>query len=147
VPPSSGEYSVDINPATEEPLALVAQGSAADVDVAVRAARAALNVWNALRAAERGRILIRFAELLRTHQDELATLESLDAGKPIAAVQRQDIPAAIDTLAYYAGWCVHDPRTGRRGGGDCAVEFPADDRHVENRACASVRLHDDRQAR
>jgi aldehyde dehydrogenase (NAD+) len=105
VPPSSGEYSVDINPATEEPIALVAQGSAADVDVAVRAARAALNVWNALRAAERGRILIRFAELLRTHQDELATLESLDAGKPIAAVQRQDIPAAIDTLAYYAGWC------------------------------------------
>ena len=105
VPPSSGEYSVDINPATEEPIALVAQGSAADVDVAVRAARAALNVWNALRAAERGRILIRFAELLRTHQDELATLESLDAGKPIAAVQRQDLPAAIDTLAYYAGWC------------------------------------------
>jgi acyl-CoA reductase-like NAD-dependent aldehyde dehydrogenase len=95
VPPSSGEYSVDINPATEEPIALVAQGSAADVDVAVRAARAALNVWNALRAAERGRILIRFAELLRTHQDELATLESLDAGKPIAAVQRQDIPAIV----------------------------------------------------
>jgi acyl-CoA reductase-like NAD-dependent aldehyde dehydrogenase len=105
VPPGSGEYSVDINPATEEPIALVAQGSAADVDTAVRAARAALKVWNALRAAERGRILGRFAELLRTHQDELATLESLDAGKPIAAVQRQDIPAAIDTLAYYAGWC------------------------------------------
>ncbi|MGF6240137.1 MULTISPECIES: aldehyde dehydrogenase family protein [Paraburkholderia] len=105
VPPSGGEYSVDINPATEEPIALVAQGSAADVDTAVRAARAALKVWNALRASERGRILGRFAELLRTHQDELATLESLDAGKPIAAVQRQDLPAAIDTLAYYAGWC------------------------------------------
>jgi aldehyde dehydrogenase (NAD+) len=105
VPPGSGEYSVDINPATEEPIALVAQGSAADVDTAVRAARAALKVWNALRAAERGRILVRFAELLRTHQDELATLESVDAGKPIAAVQRQDLPAAIDTLAYYAGWC------------------------------------------
>jgi aldehyde dehydrogenase (NAD+) len=105
VPPSSGEYSVNINPATEEPIALVAQGGAADVDTAVRAARAALKVWNALRAAERGRILGRFAELLRTHQDELATLESLDAGKPIAAVQRQDLPAAIDTLAYYAGWC------------------------------------------
>jgi aldehyde dehydrogenase (NAD+) len=52
VPPGSGEYSVDINPATEEPIALVAQGSAADVDTAVRAARAALKVWNALRAAE-----------------------------------------------------------------------------------------------
>jgi aldehyde dehydrogenase (NAD+) len=105
VPPSSGEYSVDINPATEEPIAYVAQGSVADVDTAVRAARAALKVWNALRAAERSRILNRFTELLRAHQDELAALESLDAGKPIAAVQRQDVPAAIDTLAYYAGWC------------------------------------------
>lgn len=105
VAPGSGEYSVDINPATEEPIALVAQGSVADVDTAVRAARAALKVWNALRAAERGRILARFADLLRTHQEELATLESLDGGKPIAAVQRQDLPAAIDTLAYYAGWC------------------------------------------
>ena len=105
VPPSSGEYSVDINPATEEPIAYVAQGSVADVDTAVRAARAALKVWNALRAAERSRILNRFAELLRAHQEELAALESLDAGKPISAVQRQDLPAAIDTLAYYAGWC------------------------------------------
>ena len=105
VAPGSGEYSVDINPATEEPIALVAQGSVADVDTAVRAARAALKVWNALRAAERGRILARFTDLLRTHQEELATLESLDGGKPIAAVQRQDLPAAIDTLAYYAGWC------------------------------------------
>ena len=105
VPPSSGEYSIDINPATEEPIAYVAQGSAADVDTAVRAARAALKVWNALRTAERSRILNRFADLLRAHQDELAALESLDAGKPISAVQRQDLPAAIDTLAYYAGWC------------------------------------------
>src|SRR6201996_4824104 len=105
VPPSSGEYSVDINPATEEPIAYVAQGSVADVDTAVRAARAALKVWNALRSAERSRILNRFADLLRANQEEIAALESLDAGKPISAVQRQDLPAAIDTLAYYAGWC------------------------------------------
>jgi hypothetical protein len=48
VPPGTGEYSVDINPATEEPIALVAQGSVEDVDTAVRAARAALKVWNGL---------------------------------------------------------------------------------------------------
>lgn len=105
IAPSGGDYSVDLNPATEEPIALVAQGTVADVDVAVRAARAALRVWNGMRAGERGRILGRFAELLREHQDEIAALESLDAGKPIAAVMRQDVPAAIDTLAYYAGWC------------------------------------------
>ena len=105
LPPGTGEYSVDIDPATEQTIALVAQGSAADVDTAVLAARAALKVWNGMRAAERGRILHRLADLMRTHQDELAELESRDAGKPIAAVLRQDLPAAIDTLRYYAGWC------------------------------------------
>ena len=105
LPPGTGEYTVDINPATEEPIALVAQGSAQDVDTAVKAARAALKVWNGMRAAERGRILMRFSELLREHRDEIVALESLDAGKPLASVKRQDVPAAIDTLAYYAGWC------------------------------------------
>ncbi len=105
VEPGGREYSTILDPATEEPIAMVAQGTAEDVDRAVQVARAALKPWNAIRAAERGRILMRFSELLRTHQDELAELESLDAGKPIAGVQRQDVPAAIDTLAYYAGWC------------------------------------------
>jgi aldehyde dehydrogenase (NAD+) len=105
VEPGGREYSTTLDPATEQPIALIAQGTADDVDHAVRVARAALKPWNAIRAAERGRILMRFSELLRTHQDELAELESLDAGKPIAGVQRQDVPAAIDTLAYYAGWC------------------------------------------
>ena len=105
VEPGGRAYSTTLDPATEEPIALVAHGTAEDVDRAVRVARAALKPWNAIRAAERGRILMRFSELLRAHQDELAELESLDAGKPIAGVQRQDVPAAIDTLAYYAGWC------------------------------------------
>ncbi|MEO6971993.1 MAG: aldehyde dehydrogenase family protein [Rhodoferax sp.] len=105
VEPGGREYSTILDPATEEPIAMVAQGTLEDVDRAVRAARAALKPWNAIRAAERGRILMRFSELLRAHQDELAEIESLDAGKPIAGVQRQDVPAAIDTLAYYAGWC------------------------------------------
>jgi len=105
VPPGGGEYSVDLDPATEAPIARIAQGTSADVDRAVQVARGALKTWNALRAAERGRILMRFSELLRANQDELAAVESLDAGKPIAGVQRQDVPAAIDTLAYYAGWC------------------------------------------
>ncbi|MDR5739890.1 MULTISPECIES: aldehyde dehydrogenase family protein [unclassified Caballeronia] len=105
VAPSGGEYSTNLDPATENAIAYVAQGTSADVDRAVAAARAALKPWNGIRAAERGRILMRLAELLRENQEELAALESLDAGKPIAGVQRQDVPAAIDTLTYYAGWC------------------------------------------
>jgi aldehyde dehydrogenase (NAD+) len=57
-----------------------------------------------MRAAERGHILHKWADLLKKHSDEIAELESLDAGKPISAVLRQDLPAAIDTLTYYAGW-------------------------------------------
>jgi len=76
-----------------------------DVERAVQAARAALKPWNAMRAAERGRILMRFSDLLREHQEEIAELECRDAGKPIAGVLRQDVPSAVDTLAYYAGWC------------------------------------------
>src|SRR5471032_853489 len=105
VAPGGGAYSSIIDPSTETPIASVAQGTAADVDRAVQAARAALKPWNAIRASERGRILMRFAELMRANLEELAALESLDAGKPISAVMRQDIPAAIDTLEYYAGWC------------------------------------------
>jgi aldehyde dehydrogenase (NAD+) len=105
VPPSGGDYSTNLDPSNENPIAHVAQGTSADVDRAVQAARAALKPWNAIRAAERGRILMKLADLLRENQEELAALESLDAGKPISGVQRQDVPAAIDTLAYYAGWC------------------------------------------
>src|SRR3981189_3261958 len=105
VAPSSGEYSIDLNPATEQPIAEVAQGGKAEVDLAVSAARAALKVWSGMRAAERGRILQRAASLLEQHQEELIELESLDAGKPLAAVRRQDMAAVIDTVRYYAGWC------------------------------------------
>jgi aldehyde dehydrogenase (NAD+) len=105
VAPTTGEYTIDLDPATEEPIAEVAQGGKADVDKAVSAARAALKVWGALRAAERGRILQRAANLLERNQEELIEIESLDAGKPLAAVRRQDMAAVIDTVRYYAGWC------------------------------------------
>jgi aldehyde dehydrogenase (NAD+) len=105
VPPRGGAYSTDLDPATELPIARVAQGSKEDVDLAVAAARAALKVWGGLRAAERGRILQRAATLLEQHQEELIELESLDAGKPLAGVRRQDMASVIDTVRYYAGWC------------------------------------------
>jgi aldehyde dehydrogenase (NAD+) len=102
--PGTGAYATDFDPATEAPIAHVAQGTVADVDRAVAAARGALRTWGGMRPADRARILYRFADLLRAHQEEFIALESLDGGKPLSAVRRQDVPAAIDTLAYYAGW-------------------------------------------
>jgi aldehyde dehydrogenase (NAD+) len=105
VPAISGRTFKSLNPATEEVIATIAEGGEADVDRAVAAARRAFEgPWRTMRAAERGHILLNWAELLKQHADEIVELESLDAGKPIAAVLRQDFPAAIDTLIYYAGW-------------------------------------------
>ncbi|MGY4477779.1 aldehyde dehydrogenase (NAD+) [Bradyrhizobium sp. USDA 3364] len=101
----SGNTFKSLNPATEQVIATVAEGNEADVDRAVAAARRAFEGrWRSMRAAERGHILLKWAELLKQHADEIVALESLDAGKPIAGVLRQDFPAAIDTLTYYAGW-------------------------------------------
>src|ERR1700753_4336044 len=94
-----------LNPATEQVLAIIAEGNEADVDLAVAAARRAFEgPWRTMRAAERGHILLKWAELLKKHVDEIVEIESLDGGKPISGVLRQDLPAAIDTLTYYAGW-------------------------------------------
>jgi aldehyde dehydrogenase (NAD+) len=105
VPSVSGRTFKSLNPATEKVLAIVAEGNGADVDLAVAAARRAFEgPWRTMRAAERGHILLRWAELLKKHADEIVEIESLDGGKPIAATLRQDFPAAVDTLTYYAGW-------------------------------------------
>ena len=102
---ASGKRFETHNPATGELLATVAEGDAEDINRAVAAARRAFEgPWSRMRAAERGHILFRLVELMKQHSDEIAALESLDAGKPISGVLRQDLPAAIDTLTYYAGW-------------------------------------------
>ena len=102
---ASGRTFKTLNPATGQLVATVAEGNEVDVDRAVAAARRAFEgPWRTMRAAERGKILHRLVELMKRHADEIAALESLDAGKPISGVLRQDLPAAIDTLSYYAGW-------------------------------------------
>jgi acyl-CoA reductase-like NAD-dependent aldehyde dehydrogenase len=95
-----------INPATEEVIAEVSEGTAADIDAAVGAARQALRrgPWPAMSGAERGRILRRLAAIMRERMEELVVLESVDGGKPFGATRRMDVPAAIDCLEYYAGW-------------------------------------------
>jgi aldehyde dehydrogenase (NAD+) len=104
VAPLSGRYFETLNPATEQVIALVAEAGVEDVDAAVRAARAAFDgEWGNMKASDRGRRLLKFADLIRQSEDELVTLESLDSGKPVSAIRRQDLPAVIDTLTYYAG--------------------------------------------
>src|ERR1700686_1078428 len=105
VPSASGRSFKTLNPATEQVITTIAEGNEADVDRAVAAARRAFEgPWRTMRASQRGQILLRLVDLMKTHADEIAALESLDAGKPISGVLRQDFPAAIDTLTYYAGW-------------------------------------------
>ncbi|MBW8857770.1 MAG: aldehyde dehydrogenase family protein, partial [Bradyrhizobium sp.] len=99
VPSASGRSFKTLDPATEQTIASIAEGNEIDVDRAVAAARRAFEgPWRSMRASERGQILLGLAELMKKHGDEIAALESLDAGKPISGVLRQDLPAAIDTL-------------------------------------------------
>ncbi|MGH8132917.1 MAG: aldehyde dehydrogenase, partial [Steroidobacteraceae bacterium] len=93
-----------INPATGKLLARVAAGNDADVDRAVKAARAAFagGAWANLAPAERKRILLRFADQIVKHGDELALLETLDMGKPITDSLKIDIPGAVRCLRWYA---------------------------------------------
>jgi aldehyde dehydrogenase (NAD+) len=102
----SGKTFSTINPATEEVLAEVAEGDAADVDAAVKAAREAFEngPWSRMDARERGRLMNRLADLMEEELDELAALESLDNGKPIRDARAADLPLAIDCLRYYAGY-------------------------------------------
>ena len=91
------------NPATGEILAHVAEAGDADVERAVRSARAAQAEWAARPGVERGRILAAAAQAVRAHRDELAWLECLDAGKPIAETPEADVDSAADCLEYFAG--------------------------------------------
>ena len=105
-PARSGKTFETINPATEEVIAQVAEADAADVEKAVLAARKAFDEgpWPRMNARERGRIMMRLADLIEAEIDELAALESLDNGKPVSDALLGDIPLAIEALRYYAGW-------------------------------------------
>jgi aldehyde dehydrogenase (NAD+) len=103
----SGKTFETINPATGEVIAKVAEADAADVDLAVKAARKAFyskSPWRKMSAAERGQLLNRLADLIEKNVDELAALESLDNGKPRHVARAADLPLVIACYRYYAGW-------------------------------------------
>ena len=102
----SGKRFKSINPVNETVIAEVAEGDPADVDLAVKAARAAFESgpWSKMDARDRGRLMNKLADLVEANLDELAGLETLDNGKPIADSRAADLPLSIDCLRYYAGW-------------------------------------------
>ena len=103
--PSSEKYFDTINPATEEKLSEVAEGNAADVDKAVKAARNAYEkVWKRMPAKERAKYVFRIARIIQEKARELAIIESLDGGKPIRESRDFDVPTAANHFFYYAGW-------------------------------------------
>ncbi|MGA9707483.1 MAG: aldehyde dehydrogenase family protein [Candidatus Sulfotelmatobacter sp.] len=102
--PAAGEYFDTIDPSNGEKLASVAQGSPADVDAAVQAARAAFPKWRALTPHIRARYLYALARLVQRHSRLLAVLETMDNGKPIRESRDIDIPLVARHFYYHAGW-------------------------------------------
>ncbi len=102
----SGKTFPTYNPATGEVLARVAEGDKADIDLAVKAARAAFETgpWSKLTASERGRLIWKIADLIEENLEEFAELETLDNGKPLKVARAADVPLAVDLFRYMAGW-------------------------------------------
>ena len=102
--PSSGKYFDTADPSTGEKLASVAEGSAADIDAAVKAARAAFPKWQSLTPHARARYLYALARQVQKHSRRLAVLETMDNGKPIRESRDLDIPLVARHFYYHAGW-------------------------------------------
>jgi phenylacetaldehyde dehydrogenase len=109
-----------INPATEETIATVPAGQAADVNEAVSAAQSALNgSWSKFRPADRERLLFRLADAVEADAQHLAELESLDNGKTATMARAIDVPCTVEFLRYMAGWAT------KIGGRTLDLSFPA----------------------
>ena len=157
-----GETFDVYNPATGEIIAHCAAGDKADIDAAVHAARRAFDSgpWSRMTPSERGRLIWKLGDLVEEHGDELAELETLDNGKPLAVARAADVPLAVNLFRYMAGWAtkihgqtipisvrrqrifqLHYPRADRRGRADHPLELSALDGRLEARSCPGGGLH------
>lgn len=102
----SGKTFAVYNPADGTEICQVPEADAADIDIAVRAARRAFDggAWPAMTPSQRGQLLWKLAELLEKHTDEFAELESIDNGKPVSVARVADVPLAVDLFRYMGGW-------------------------------------------
>jgi acyl-CoA reductase-like NAD-dependent aldehyde dehydrogenase len=99
----SGRTYIRENPATEEPLAEVAQAEKKDINLAVEAAQSAFEKWSRAPASERAKFVYKIAELLEKHRHELAITNTLETGKPIRESFNIEMMGVIRTFEYYAG--------------------------------------------
>lgn len=99
----SGAEMVTLNPATNKVLAKGKESTAADVDAAVKAARAGFEIWKNTPAAERARVLFKAAQILRDRNDELALVETRDTGRAIQETEIVDVISGVECLEYFAG--------------------------------------------
>ncbi|ERF86447.1 aldehyde dehydrogenase family protein [Bradyrhizobium viridifuturi] len=102
--PHAGKHLTTFEPATGKALARIAQGAAADVEAAVRAARTAQTAWAKLGGHGRARHLYALARMLQRHGRLFAVLEAIDNGKPIRETRDLDVPLAARHFYYHAGW-------------------------------------------
>lgn len=103
---ASGETLPVIDPSTGQTVSSIPAGAAEDADRAVKAARVCFDspAWQKMKPVMRQRLLLKFADLIERHADELADLESIDAGKPRAIARASDLTSVIDVFRYFAGW-------------------------------------------
>ena len=99
----NGATAPSYNPHDNSVIAEVASASKADVDKAVAAAKAAFPKWAGMAAAERGRLLLKLADLIESRAEEIATIESLDTGHPMRDTTRLDVPRTAMTFRYFGG--------------------------------------------
>jgi 1-pyrroline dehydrogenase len=104
VPGSGRDYQEVINPATGKVIAEVPKGTEEDVNLAVRAARAAFDgVWFDTTPRERSEMLLKLADVVMLHAEELARIESENVGKPLAATLSEELPPIADCFRFFAG--------------------------------------------
>lgn len=106
-----GKTFASTNPATGDKLADITDGTSADVDLAVAAARAAFPLWSGLSGYERGKFLYSIARMVQKHSRLFAVLETMDNGKPIRESRDADIPLVARHFYHHAGWATHLERT------------------------------------
>jgi betaine-aldehyde dehydrogenase len=103
VDPLEGQSEPVLDPGTGDPIGEAPLSGPDDVDRAVRAARAAFEGWSTTTPGERAHALLRLADAVEEHGEELAELESANAGKPIAAFRADELPFIVDNLRFFAG--------------------------------------------
>jgi acyl-CoA reductase-like NAD-dependent aldehyde dehydrogenase len=98
-----GETLTSVSPHDNSPIADVAMAGKADIDAAVAAAQAAFPAWSRMAAGERGRLLLRLADLIEANGEDLARLESLDTGHPLRDSRALDVPRTAGCFRYFGG--------------------------------------------